>query len=239
VNFRLFFESNLIYVFDNNPVWWSSKKTYKNAITNELFLYTSALQYIRTHNMTYLENALKTWTWLEQSGIRNQQGLWNDGLNMTSCQNNGATTWTYNQGVIASGLAALSKATGNVTLLDQAEITLDATIDILTEDDILKEICDTVISGGPVCDADQQIFKGVWTKHLQYYLDNADDASRASKYSAFLGSQKSAVIRNGINSSSDIASTWYAANQGGGLFSAQSAASGLAALNAAAKYAPC
>jgi hypothetical protein len=60
--------------------------------------------------------------------------------------------------VIASGLAALSKATGNVTLLDQAEITLDATIDILTEDDILKEICDTVISGGPVCDADQVCF---------------------------------------------------------------------------------
>jgi hypothetical protein len=59
VNFRLSFESNLIYVFNNNPVWWSSKKTYKNAITNELFLYTSALQYIRTHNMTYLDNALK------------------------------------------------------------------------------------------------------------------------------------------------------------------------------------
>ena len=27
---------------------------------------------------------------VEQSGMRNSQGLWNDGLNMTSCQNNGA-----------------------------------------------------------------------------------------------------------------------------------------------------
>ena len=57
--------------------------------------------------------------------------------------------------MIASGLAALSKATGNVTLLDQAEITLDATINFLTEDNILKENCDTVMSGGPICDADQ------------------------------------------------------------------------------------
>jgi len=59
------------------------------------------------------------------------------------------------QGVIASGLAALSKATGNVTLLDQAEITLDATINFLTEDNILKENCDNVVPGGLVCNADQ------------------------------------------------------------------------------------
>ena len=59
MNCRLTSESDLIYLSDNDPVWWSSKKTYKNAITNELFLYTSALQYIRTHNMTYLEHAWK------------------------------------------------------------------------------------------------------------------------------------------------------------------------------------
>jgi hypothetical protein len=79
----------------------------------------------------------------------------------------------------------------------------------------------------------------VWTKHLQYYLDNANDASRTSKYSSFLGSQKDAVVRNGINASNDVSSTWYATNEGGGLFSAQSAASGLAALNAAAKVRLC
>ena len=59
------------------------------------------------------------------------------------------------QGVIASGLAALSAATGNTTLLDQAEITLDATIQDLTQDDILKESCDDVVSGGSTCDLDQ------------------------------------------------------------------------------------
>lgn len=65
-----------------------------------------------------------------------------------------ALTYAY-QGVIASGLAALYAATGDSSLLDQAEITLDATISLLTSDDILKESCDDAASGGSVCDADQ------------------------------------------------------------------------------------
>jgi hypothetical protein len=70
---------------------------------------------------------------------------------------------------------------------------------------------------------------------LQYYLDNANDASRTAKYSPFLGSLNSAVVHYGIDASDDVSSTWYAANQGGGPFTAQSGASGLAALVSAAK----
>ncbi|OJA16786.1 hypothetical protein AZE42_03303 [Rhizopogon vesiculosus] len=40
-------------------VWWSTDHSYKNAITNELFLLTSAAGYLRTNNETYLENAEK------------------------------------------------------------------------------------------------------------------------------------------------------------------------------------
>jgi hypothetical protein len=57
--------------------------------------------------------AENTWNWLYNSGMRNSQGLWNDGIT-SSCQNNGQvseeclcgkyqligvfqTTWTYNQ----------------------------------------------------------------------------------------------------------------------------------------------
>jgi hypothetical protein len=46
-------------------VWWSTEHTYKNAITNELFLLTSAAGYLRTKNESYLENANKviiTWS---------------------------------------------------------------------------------------------------------------------------------------------------------------------------------
>ncbi|KAF7973259.1 hypothetical protein HWV62_15685 [Athelia sp. TMB] len=163
------FESSAATIYDlvsaqwdgtcGGGVWWSSAKTYKNSITNHLYLYTSAQGYLRTGNATYLANAQKTWTWLEASGLRNSQNLWNDGLDMTTCTNNGETTWTYNQGVIASGLGALAAATGDTTLHTQAELTLDATISLLTQDNILKESCDDVISGGSTCDGDQQIFK--------------------------------------------------------------------------------
>jgi len=222
-------------------VWWSTAHTYKNAITNELFLITSATGAINyPTEAPFLANAQKVATWLLNSGIRNSQGLWNDGLTQDgSCVNNGQTEWTYNQGVIASGLGALYAATGDETYLTQAEITLDATIARLTDDDILKESCDDAASGGTVCDADQQIFKGIWTKHLQFYLDRANDPTRTAKYSPFLGSQSSAVFHYGTDAADDVGSVWYAPNAGGSIFTPKTSASGLEAQIAAAKYGPC
>ncbi|TFY60411.1 hypothetical protein EVG20_g7426 [Dentipellis fragilis] len=216
-------------------VWWSTAHTYKNAITNELFLLTSASGYLRTNDQKYLTNANNVWNWLSASGMRNSQGLWNDGLDSDTCANNGQTTWTYNQGVIASGLGALYAATGNTTLLDQAEITLDATIAHLTVNNILKESCDNAASSTGACNHDQ----GIWTKHVQYYLDNANDASRTAKYSSFLGSQSSAALHYGKSAANDVGSVWYAPNAGGSVFTPESTASGLEAFVSAAKYGPC
>jgi predicted alpha-1,6-mannanase (GH76 family) len=103
---------------------WTNGGNYKNAITNELFLSTSAQGYRRTGEQSFLDNAKKAWAWckssnlwesaallrfslvVEQSGIRNSQGLWNDGLDASTCKNNGETTWTYNQVSGSSGLIA-------------------------------------------------------------------------------------------------------------------------------------
>ncbi|KAJ8597481.1 glycoside hydrolase family 76 protein [Rhizopogon salebrosus TDB-379] len=220
-------------------VWWSTDHTYKNAITNELFLLTSAAGYLRTRNETYLDNANKEWTWLSASGMRGSSGLFNDGLELATCQNNGQTTWTYNQAVVASGLGALYAATSNTSLLDQAEVSLDATMNSLTYNGILRESCDLATAGGATCDHDQQIFKGIWTKHVQYYLDNANDASRTTKYSDFLGSQYSSILHNAINPAHDVGSVWYAADEGGSQWSPEASASGLEAFISAGKYGPC
>ncbi|KAJ7262191.1 glycoside hydrolase family 76 protein [Mycena haematopus] len=208
-------------------VWWSTAHTYKNAITNELFLLVSATGAINYPNQApYLANAKKAATWLLNSGMRNSQGLWNDGLTQDgSCKNNGQTTWTYNQGVIASGLSALYAVTGDSSLLTQAEITLDATISLLSTNNISR-------NRGSVCDADQQIFKGIWTKSLQFYLDRANSAARNAKYSGFLGSQSSAVFHYGTDAANDVGSVWYAPKLA-------TSASGLEAHIAAAKYGPC
>jgi predicted alpha-1,6-mannanase (GH76 family) len=64
---------------------WCSNNTYKNAITNELFLISS----MRLHPYAslldrpptfYLDWALKEWQWFETSGLINVDYLINDGL---------------------------------------------------------------------------------------------------------------------------------------------------------------
>jgi predicted alpha-1,6-mannanase (GH76 family) len=89
-------------------IWWSKRRDYKNAIANELFLTVAARLYQRTSNRSYLHWAEQEWTWFSKSGMINDQNLVNDGLNSV-CQNNGQTTWTYNQGVILGGLKLIRK----------------------------------------------------------------------------------------------------------------------------------
>ncbi|KAK7064757.1 Six-hairpin glycosidase [Favolaschia claudopus] len=211
-------------------VWWSNAKDYKNSITNELFLLVSATGAINfPDNAAFLTNANNN------SQLRNSQGLYNDGLVTSTCANNGQTTWIYNQGVIASGLGALYAVTKDSSLLDEAEITLDAAISLLTDNNILRESCDDAASGGATCNNDQQAFK---VTHLQYYLDRVNDPARTAKYSNFLHAQASGVLHFGTDSSNDIGSVWYA-EFSGNLFSASSSSSGLAAHIANAKYGPC
>ncbi|KAJ3756735.1 glycoside hydrolase family 76 protein [Lentinula raphanica] len=222
-------------------VWWTVDHTYKNAITNELFLTLSAQGYLRFKNDTYLENAKKAWAWIESSGMHNSQGLYNDGLVFGTCVNNGETTWTYNQGVILSGLGALYAATSNETLIHEAEITIDATILNLTSNGVLKESCDDVKPEGTPCDSDQQIFKGIWLKHLQYFLTfvRSKHPELVDKYKDFITSQSEAVSRVATDPHLDIGSVWYGVNEGGSIFSVQSLASGIMAHVANAEYGTC
>ena len=169
-------------------IQWCPNSIYKNAITNELFLASS----MRLHpyatllgkpSTYYLDWALKEWQWFENSGIINSNYLINDGLNINNnvCTNNNQTTWTYNQGVVLSGLALLYNATGNVTLLTVAQNIADATIEYLTyPNEILKEPCE------PNCDNDQKLFKGIFARHLSYLLPYLTDATHIEKYSSFL-----------------------------------------------------
>ena len=72
-------------------------------------------------------------------------------------------------------------------------------------------------------------------KHVQYYLDKANDPKRTAKYSSFLGSQSSGALHNGKDAANDVGSVWFAPNSGGSIFTAQSTTSGLACFVSAAK----
>ena len=54
--------------------------TYKNAVTNELWITASVGMYEAFGEPTMLEAALQAWTWFNNSGMINAQGLVNDGL---------------------------------------------------------------------------------------------------------------------------------------------------------------
>src|SRR5579859_1661056 len=161
----------------NGGVWWSDAKTYKNAITVELYVKLSAAYYNRTKNSTYLTRAQTGWNWFMNSGMINSSNLVNDGLTLT-CQNNGQPTWTYNQGVILGAAAELYRATGNSTYLSQAQPIANAAMTNLinTQTGALREnACESDGS----CNSDSRIFKGIFMRNL--YELNAVSPNQADQ----------------------------------------------------------
>ncbi len=177
-------------------IWWNKTHTYKNAIANELFLDVAANLAERVSDPSAktadLNWAQEEWQWFSQSGMINAQNLINDGLsisstNPSSCQNNGQTVWSYNQGVILGGLAALAQLTGNSTLLEEAQTIAQAAIAHLTDSNgILHDACE------PNCGADGVQFKGIFVRNLA--ILNA--AQPQSSYASFLATNAQSIWNN-------------------------------------------
>ncbi|WP_225824070.1 glycoside hydrolase family 76 protein [Streptomyces naphthomycinicus] len=142
-------------------VRWSTGGSYKNAITNELFLQlTAALHNRIPGDTTYLDRARSEWSWFRNSGMINGNNMINDGLGDT-CANNGQPTWTYNQGVVLGGLTELYRATGDSTLLTAARTLADASTVRLQTDGVLREPGE-----GDSCTGDGPSFKGAYVRGL-------------------------------------------------------------------------
>jgi predicted alpha-1,6-mannanase (GH76 family) len=158
-------------------IWWTRDRTYKNAITNELFLLAAARLHRRRPDGDYLDWATRIWEWFDASGMINESNLVNDGLG-PDCVNNGQTTWTYNQGVIIGALAELWRSTQQDRLLERAHAIAQASLVHLVDDDgILVEPCET-----GRCDGDQLIFKGIFAQGLA----RLHQAQARPAYSEFL-----------------------------------------------------
>ncbi|KAJ7863575.1 glycoside hydrolase family 76 protein, partial [Mycena leptocephala] len=163
--------------------------------------------------------------------LRNADGLWFDGQS-SDCTGPNGNLWTYNQGPILSGMGAMATLTGDQSYIDFALKTVDAVVNVGT-------------GSGPLpqpADADKhmevQYFKGAFMKHLQYFLDNANNTVR-DKYAAFVGEQASAVIHFATRSDGQIGEVWFAPDTGGSTYNYKTLTAGLDALNCAQKYAVC
>jgi predicted alpha-1,6-mannanase (GH76 family) len=157
---------------------WNTGSSYKNAITTELFLTLAALLHQRLPAGGYLAWALRAWEWFGASGLIGPGGLVNDGLT-PACQNNGGPTWTYNQGVILGGLAALFEITGDPACLTRGESIAGATLGTLTVpgSGVLADPCEAAAAG---CDGDQAQFKGIFVRYLyDFWRQDRQPAYRA------------------------------------------------------------
>ena len=121
------------------PHGWTGP--YKNAIANALFITVAAALSARyqrrnpsgTDHSAYLQWALRGWKWFSSprpDGVAmiNEANLVNDSPDSKGVNNNTESVWTYNQGVILSGLCELTGLTGDETYAGWAEKIADSFI---------------------------------------------------------------------------------------------------------------
>ncbi|WUL62322.1 glycoside hydrolase family 76 protein [Streptomyces sp. NBC_00344] len=169
-------------------VWWDRERTYKNAVTNGLYIRLAAELHNRIAGDTqWVGRATTAWGWLLSSGMINSSGLVNDGLNTGTCDNNGQTVYSYNQGLAIGAGVELWRATHDATVLAKARQLADAAIasPSLTSEGLLTESCD---AGTTDCDDNSKQFKGVFMRYLQD-LDQVTDGA----YHGFAATQADAI----------------------------------------------
>ena len=203
-------------------VWWTNvhesgpgcegTSAYKNAITNELFLYMSIRLAVvvsktdRSFDVSrYVRFANLTADWLvNTSGLLNSESLINDGLDCVTGKNNNGTTWTYNQGVILGGLSLLATATNQKSYMVVAEEIALASLTHLTDSDgILTEACVNMSSPTPsdcMNTSNDRLFKGAFASYLADLVQLSDNEAFKTQAEEFIASNYLFMLRDDVNS---------------------------------------
>ncbi|MFF9125555.1 glycoside hydrolase family 76 protein [Streptomyces sp. NPDC014889] len=187
-------------------VWWDRERTYKNAVTNGLYLWLTTALHQRLAGDTLWGGRSRTAAdWYLNSGLINASGLVNDGLT-SGCANNGQTVWSYNQGLAIGAFTQLWRSTGESRYLTTAQRLADAALSApeLTRDGVLTESCDT---GTRACDDNQKQFKGIFVRHLA----DLADATGSAVYRAYITRQADSLWRTDRDPLNRLGQRWAGA----------------------------
>jgi len=183
---------------------WNPRLTpYKNAITNELYVSSSVGMYlyfpgdstakppVKANDPKFLKAAVDEYQWLSTSNMTNAKGLYVDGFHISGwtspsnigsgkCDQRDESVYTYNQGILLSGLRGLWEATGTTSYLDSGHALIKSVIAAtgwptttggswagIGANGILQETCDATQS----CSQDSQTFKGIFFHHLAIFCE--------------------------------------------------------------------
>ncbi|KAJ5551551.1 hypothetical protein N7535_000505 [Penicillium sp. DV-2018c] len=189
---------------DGGMIWNPYLVPYKNAITNELYISASIEMYLyfpgdsidspflvnskdtQPHDPLHLKAAVDGYNWLKNSSMTGLGGLYADGFHISGwksasnpgskqCDQLNTMVYTYNQGVILSGLRGLWLATNSQDYLHDGHELVRRVLQAtgwphtasqqwqgLGRGGVLEDACD---SRG-VCSQDGQTFKGIFFHHL-------------------------------------------------------------------------
>ncbi|MDR3443782.1 MULTISPECIES: glycoside hydrolase family 76 protein [unclassified Dyella] len=184
-------------------VWWNAERTYKNAVTNGLWIRLTAELHNRIPgDHVWLTRSRTAWAWFQSSGMINANGLVNDGLT-DSCTNNGQTVWTYNQGMAIGAGLELWRATRDPQILASVRRLADAAIapNALVTDGILTESCD---AADQTCDDNGKQFKGIFMRYWTDLVDTTHDR----QYAAFLDAQAEGIWSNDRDAAGRLGTRW-------------------------------
>lgn len=184
-------------------LWNPRLAPYKNAITNGLYVSSSVGMYlyfpgdstvnppIKANDPKFLKAAVDEYQWLSTSNMTNAKGLYADGFHISGwtspfnigsgkCDQRDESVYTYNQGVLLSGLRGLWEATGTTSYLDDGHALIKSVIAAtgwptitggswagIGANGILRETCDATQS----CSQDAQTFKGIFFHHLAIFCE--------------------------------------------------------------------
>lgn len=184
-------------------VLWNAEGSYKNAVTNGLFIRLTAELHNRIHgDQQWLKRSQRAWDWFLGSGMINSSGLVNDGLT-DDCKNNGQTVWSYNQGLAIGAGLELWRATHEASVLAKVRQLADAAIgsDKLVSDGVLTESCD---ARDKTCDDNAKQFKGIF---MRYMMDLAD-TTHQQRYTAFVDRQAESIWAKDRDAAGRLGTRW-------------------------------